>query len=164
MFFKLFLLFTLVPLLELWLLLRVGEVIGPINTLLLVITTGAAGAALARRQGIEVLRRFQTSMATGELPHDPLIDGILILLGGAMLITPGVATDFVGLTLVIPLTRIPIRTALKKVLADRITMTATMGGPGGGFTYSSGPFPPGEQKQAPRHIPHKDNDDDIIDI
>jgi UPF0716 protein FxsA len=102
---RLFLLFTVVPLVELYLLIAIGRALGPIPTIGLVLLTGALGAWFARLEGAKVLRRWQQAMARQQLPKDGVIDGLLIFIGGLMLITPGILTDIAGLSMVMPLTR-----------------------------------------------------------
>jgi UPF0716 protein FxsA len=113
MFFRLFLLFTCVPLAELYLLLQIGSVIGAVNTILLVIITGVLGAYLAQQEGLRTLERIRTLMAQGEMPGEPLIDALLILVAGFVLITPGILTDLLGFLMLIPATRAPIRRWIK---------------------------------------------------
>ena len=105
MFARLVLLFTLIPALEIYLLVKVGSHIGAVNTLLLIVATGVVGAHYARSQGFEVLRRLQASLEAGRMPAGELVDGAMLLLGGALLITPGLLTDAVGFTLIFPPTR-----------------------------------------------------------
>lgn len=112
MFGKLFLLFTVLPLVDLYLLLKIGDVIGGLATLALVLVTGALGAMLARAEGVRVLRAFQDAMSRGVMPRDGVLSGALLLLGGALLITPGVLTDLLGLLLLVPVTRRWIATLL----------------------------------------------------
>jgi UPF0716 protein FxsA len=107
------LLLTLVPLIELALLIKLGQYIGVGYTVLIVVVTGIAGAFLAKTQGMSVLRRMQLEMQEGRLPGNQMIDGLCILLGGAMLLTPGLVTDTAGFMLVIPVTRIAVREWLK---------------------------------------------------
>lgn len=102
---RLFLLFVVVPLVELMLLIQVGQRIGLIPTLLIVLATGAAGAALARREGLRTLMSIQSEMAAGRMPGSSLLDGAAILIGGAFLLTPGILTDLVGFSLLFPFTR-----------------------------------------------------------
>jgi UPF0716 protein FxsA len=102
---KLFLLFTALPLIDLYLLLRIGNAIGGVATLALVVVTGALGAMLARAEGMRVLRAFQDAVARGVMPRDGVLSGALLMLGGALLITPGVITDALGLLLLVPFTR-----------------------------------------------------------
>jgi UPF0716 protein FxsA len=99
------LLFTLVPLAELYLLLEIGELMGAGPTIALVLITGMLGAALARREGARVLRSWQESMARMQMPEEGVLSGVLVLVGGVLLVTPGVITDAVGLSLLFPPTR-----------------------------------------------------------
>jgi UPF0716 protein FxsA len=102
MFFRLFLLFTLVPALELYLIIKVGQSIGAFNTLLIIIFTGVLGAYYARQQGFKVFSNIQWKMEQGNLPGDDLVNGAMLLVGGALLITPGFVTDFLGFSLIFP--------------------------------------------------------------
>ncbi|NOY77616.1 MAG: membrane protein FxsA [Calditrichaeota bacterium] len=105
MFTKLFLLFITIPFVELILLIKVGEIIGLVPTLAIVISTGLLGASLARSQGFSVLNRIQQSLQQGQLPADPLFDGVFVLAGGLLLLTPGFLTDITGFLCLIPGTR-----------------------------------------------------------
>lgn len=109
MLFRLFLLFTLVPLVELALLIRVGNVIGVFWTIVLVVTTGLLGASLARWQGWQTWRKFDAELRSGRFPAAEIIDGLLILIAGALLVTPGILTDAVGFLLLVPFVRARIR-------------------------------------------------------
>ena len=102
---RLLLLFLIVPIVELYLLIEIGQRIGTVSTLALIFLTALLGSALARRQGLGVLRRIQAEMAQGRLPASSMVDGVLILLAGAVLITPGILTDLVGFLVLIPVTR-----------------------------------------------------------
>jgi UPF0716 protein FxsA len=97
-----FVLFVLIPLLELLLLIRVGGVIGAGPTVLLVIVTGLVGASLARMQGFRVLRDIERDLERGRLPTGSLLQGLLVLVGAAFLLTPGILTDAAGLLLMVP--------------------------------------------------------------
>lgn len=110
MFARLVLLFTLIPALEIYILIKVGSGIGAANTLLLIVATGVVGAHYARAQGFQVIRRLQASVEEGRPPANELVDGAMLLVGGALLITPGFLTDALGLSLVFP----PTREALKR--------------------------------------------------
>lgn len=105
MFARLGCLFVLVPLLELALLIQMGQWVGVLPTVVLVAGTGLVGAWLARSQGIQALARVQMEMARGGVPGQALMDGAAILVGGAFLMTPGVVTDVLGFALLIPWTR-----------------------------------------------------------
>ena len=102
---RLILFFTVVPLLELFLLIEIGSRIGSLNTVLVILITAIIGANLAHSQGIDALRRIQQELAEGHLPADELFNGIFVLVGGVLLLTPGFFTDFAGLTFLIPFTR-----------------------------------------------------------
>jgi UPF0716 protein FxsA len=107
---RLLVLFVVVPVVELVLLIEIGRQIGTLPTLGLIVVTGALGAYLARRQGLGVLQRVREEMAAGRIPAAPIVDGILILVAGAVLMTPGVLTDAFGFFCLIP----PCRELLKR--------------------------------------------------
>ena len=102
---RLILLFTVVPLAELFILIKIGSHIGGFNTILLVFLSAMLGALLAHRQGLRTLRQIQLSLSQGQIPAEELIDGVLILVGGILLVTPGVLTDLFALVLLFPATR-----------------------------------------------------------
>jgi UPF0716 protein FxsA len=102
---KLFLLFIIVPLVELALLLKLADATSWELTLGLVIVTGAAGSLLARSQGWRAYRRIHEALASGNLPAEPMLDAVLIFVAGALLLTPGILTDLFGFSLLIPWTR-----------------------------------------------------------
>lgn len=120
MFFRLFLLFTLVPALELYLIIKVGQVIGAFNTLMIIIFTGILGAFYARQQGVRVMTNIHWEMSEGRLPGDELINGAMLLVGGAFLITPGFLTDITGFALIFPLTRDLIKGSVREFMRRRI--------------------------------------------
>jgi len=105
MLFYLILLFTIVPVVELVVLMEVGQHIGVGSTVFLVILTGVIGAALAKMQGLLILRRMQDNLSRGVMPAEEMFDGAMILCGGVLLLTPGFLTDFLGLSFLIPFTR-----------------------------------------------------------
>ena len=94
--------FILVPIIEIYLLFQVGEVIGGGWTILLIIITAIIGASLLQRQGLSTLHRINQSVAQGELPPAMLVEGLLLLFAGALLLTPGFFTDAVGFSLLLP--------------------------------------------------------------
>jgi len=102
---RLFLLFAVVPLLDLWILLRIAALAGPWGTLALILVPSLLGAWLARREGLRVLRGWQRAIADGRVPEEGLLSAGLVLAGGVLLITPGLITDAAGLALLVP----PIR-------------------------------------------------------
>lgn len=126
MFARLAALFVLVPLAELAILVWIGARVGPLPTIGLVIVTGILGAALARRQGLATLARFQRKIAGGGIPGEELADGLLILVAAAVLLTPGLLTDAAGFALLVPACRRPVRRRIRAWLERR---TLTVPGP-----------------------------------
>jgi len=112
----LLLLFIITPIVELYLLIKIGSLIGAFNTIMLVLLTGIIGALLARSQGLLVLSKINRNLQSGIVPAEHMVDGLFILVGGLLLITPGVITDIVGFMFVIPHTRSLVKTYLKKKL------------------------------------------------
>ena len=109
-------LFITVPILEMYLLIKIGGVIGALPTIGLVLVTAMVGVALLRQQGLVTLRRVQTALDRGELPATQMLEGIALLLGGALLLTPGFVTDGLGLFCLIPSTRqLLVRAAVTRV-------------------------------------------------
>ncbi len=102
---KLFLAFTLLPAIEIFLFIRLGGAIGLFNTFMVVILTGIIGAGLARWQGAETMIRIRQSLARGETPAEEMLDAALIFVAGMVLLTPGFLTDTIGILLLWPLTR-----------------------------------------------------------
>lgn len=113
-------LFIGVPFAEIYVLLQVGQAIGPVNTLGLLILISVVGAWLAKREGLGVLRRMQRSIDNGRVPGAELVDGFLILLAGALMLTPGFLTDIVAILLLLPPVRAVVRRELRRRLARRI--------------------------------------------
>ena len=121
MFGRLILLFIAIPLIELFLLVQVGERIGLAATVALVVATGILGASLARHQGLATWSRFQQESAGGRPPGQTLLNGLLILVAGAVLLTPGLLTDLTGFALLIPPLRSRLVRRLEGWLARRVT-------------------------------------------
>jgi UPF0716 protein FxsA len=109
MFPKLLLAFILVPLIEIYILIEVGTVIGTWSTIGVVILTGVVGAYLARVQGLRTMLRIRESMDQGAMPTEDLFDAALILVAGVTLLTPGLLTDVAGVLLLIPVTRAVVK-------------------------------------------------------
>ncbi len=114
MLFRLFLCFTLIPMIELYLLIQVGTIIGGLNTILLVILTGAAGAWLAKMEGLQTMFKLRANLQQGLMPAEELLDACIILVAGIVLITPGLMTDVVGLFLLWPVTRNAFKRFMRK--------------------------------------------------
>jgi len=120
MFLKLFLLFTIIPVVELYILFRLASHIGFFPTLFIVIATGFAGAYLAKQQGLVVIQRLQQEMQEGRPPGNSMVDGVLVLVAGIVLLTPGILTDAFGILLLIPVTRMLIREYIKKIIKKKM--------------------------------------------
>ncbi len=114
MLLKLFICFTLIPVFELYLLIKVGTVIGGLNTILLVIISGFAGAWLARREGMNTLVKLRLNLQQGLMPAEELLDAAIIFIAGVVLVTPGFITDMMGLLLLWPVTRNQLKRMLRK--------------------------------------------------
>jgi len=121
MFFKLFLLFTLIPVIELSLLIEIGSYIGIFNTIVIVIFTAIIGAYMVRMEGMGVMYRIQKNMQEGVFPGEELISGAMILVAGALLLTPGFFTDIIGFLMVIPVTRKYISNLIRKYIEKNIS-------------------------------------------
>jgi UPF0716 protein FxsA len=121
MIFRLFLILLLVPVIEIYLLLKVGSLIGTMPTVAVLLAISFAGAWLVSHQGFMVLQRIQMELAQGRLPAAELMDGALILIGGILLLTPGFFTDFVGIFFLFPPSRILIKRFLGHWLQRRLS-------------------------------------------
>ena len=120
MFIKLLIIFIFVPVMELYILIESGRIIGLGATIGLIMLTGTAGAWLARSQGVEILRRIQEETSRGQMPAITLIDGVLVLVGGLLLLTPGFFTDVLGFSFLVPATRNLWRRGLNAWLQKQI--------------------------------------------
>lgn len=125
MFLRLLLLFILVPFVELVLLLYLADATSWQLTLALVLATGVTGTLLARSQGWRVWSRIREELAAGRMPTEPLLDAVLIFVAGALLLTPGVLTDLLGITLLIPWTRKYFRRRLIEWFKSHFTIQTT---------------------------------------
>jgi UPF0716 protein FxsA len=129
---RLALLFVVLPILELMLLIEMGRYIGSLPTLGIVVLTGFTGAWLARTEGLRVFFRFQEELVSGRLPGQAMLDGVCVLVGGAFLLTPGVITDFLGFSLLLPFTRRWIQSRMRdslerQVAAGRVHVASSYG-------------------------------------
>lgn len=125
---RLLLLFITVPVVELILLLEIGQRLGTVPTLALIVGTGTLGASLARYQGMSTLARLRSDLDAGKLPAEPIVDGVLILLAAAVLITPGVMTDVVGFLCLVPACRRLLKGYLRRRF-ERAMRAGTIGVP-----------------------------------
>lgn len=125
MFLRLLALFILIPIIELAILIKVGSMIGFWPTMSVVVITGIVGAALARYQGFMILEKIRSEVNFGRVPAEKLLDGLLVLIGGIVLLTPGFLTDLFGFLLLIPFTRVGIKSLLRKKLEQKIAKSKT---------------------------------------
>jgi UPF0716 protein FxsA len=114
--------FIVVPLAELYVIIQVGQAIGALPTIAILLLDSVLGSMLLRAQGRAVWRRFNEALAAGRMPHREVVDGVLVIFGGAFLITPGFITDVVGVVLLLPPTRALVRAWLARRLARRVSL------------------------------------------
>ena len=120
MLYKLVLLFVVTPLVELAILIYLGTLIGVMYTILIVVATGLIGAFLVRNQGLATLAKIRSSMERGVIPSEELLHGALILIGGLLLLTPGLVTDMVGFAMLIPQTRKVVANWVRRLIQRKI--------------------------------------------
>jgi UPF0716 protein FxsA len=149
--FLIVLIFIVVPLIELYVIIQVGQAIGLIPTLVLLLLDALLGSMLLRHQGRAAWIQFNRALAENRLPHKEVFDGILVIMGGALLLTPGFVTDIFGLILLIPPTRAIVRGITSRIVRRRMAMGATVWSMGRGqrgprqrpAASGSGPGPQG---------------------
>lgn len=122
MLFKIFLLLTIIPIVEIFILFKIAEVTTIWTTIVLVIATGFAGAYLAKREGVAILASVKRELNEGRVPGNQLLNGLCVLIGGILLITPGLLTDITGFTLVLPGTRQLYIKIIRRWLTNMIQM------------------------------------------
>lgn len=142
----LLLLFLLTPVIEIYVIIQVGQEIGALPTVVLLIAESALGAWLVKREGRRAWRALQTALSTGRMPGRELSDAALVLVGGTLLLTPGFVTDVVGFALVLPVTRPPARRLLGWLVARRAgaVVVHRFGGSPGPSRTTPGKVVPGE--------------------
>jgi len=118
----LLLLFLLIPLAELLVIIQVGQAVGALNTVALLVLVSAVGAWLVKREGIGVWRRFRRQVEAGVVPGREIADGVMILFAGALMMTPGFLTDILGVLLLLPPVRAAVRAGLLGRAARRVGM------------------------------------------
>jgi UPF0716 protein FxsA len=123
-------LFILVPIAELAVIIQVGEQIGVVWTVAILVADSILGSLLMRSQGRAAWRRFNVTLQAGRPPAREVLDGILVIFGGALLLTPGFITDIFGIAFLLPPTRAVVRRLLVRRFADRMIAAATRGRPG----------------------------------
>jgi len=153
----LFVLFIVVPIAELYVLIQIGQSIGVLPTIAILIADSVLGAALMRSQGRAAWLRFNAALAEGRVPGREVIDGALVIFGGALLLTPGFLSDILGLILLLPPTRAIVRQVLVKRFAGRVVASATSGAQSRLFGFGTHAGAGGPRR---RPSPH---DDDVVD-
>ena len=156
----LFLLFIVVPIAEIYVIIQVGQAIGALWTILLLIADSIIGARLLSWQGRRAWARFQEAIAAGRVPHREVLDGALIIAGGAFLLTPGFITDVVGLVLLVPPSRTLVRRVLTRAIVRRrlrFLRVVSWGPPAPGRSApprpTAYPEPPAERPRSPELPP-----------
>ncbi|TWX69293.1 FxsA family protein [Colwellia sp. C1TZA3] len=119
MFRLLFILFIIIPIIEIFVLMQVGAILGVWPTIAMVIFTAWLGAKYVRQQGISTLNSVQTKMAQGQMPSDEIVTALMLLVAGILLVTPGFVTDFLGLSLLIPAVRHTITGSVMSHLSSK---------------------------------------------
>lgn len=122
MLLRLFLLFTVMPAIELAVIIKVGQRFGAGTTIALLLLSGVVGASLAKYEGIRTLNAIQSELAGGRMPTDRLIDALLILVAGVLMVAPGFLTDLIGVLLLLPPARALVRRHLKKRFAAHMVV------------------------------------------
>jgi len=120
MFFKLFSVFLVIPIIELYLLIKIGGMIGALNTLFIVLITASLGAYLAKSQGFRVLREIREATSRGYMPGNELLHGLFVLIGSFALLTPGFLSDIIGLSMLVPQIREIYVGIAKRVIRKKI--------------------------------------------
>ena len=147
---RLLILFIAVPVVELVLLIEIGRRVGTLTTIGLIMGTGIVGAALARQQGISTLARLRKDLDAGQLPAEPIVDGVLILLAAAVLITPGVLTDLVGFLCLVPACRRVLTRNLKRRFERAVREGTVNVTPASAGAWDGAPRPPMKNVTPPR--------------
>jgi UPF0716 protein FxsA len=143
------LLFILLPIAEIYVIIQVGQAIGALWTIALLIADSIVGARLVRWQGGSAWRRFQAALAEGRMPHNEVIDGVMIVVGGTLLLTPGFITDVGGLLLLLP----PTRALIRRVVARSILRGGTVTRVAFRISPRRGPYPPQPPDDSNRGLP-----------
>jgi UPF0716 protein FxsA len=138
-------LFIVVPIVEIYVIIQVGQAIGPWWTILLLIADSIFGSWLIRHEGSRAWRALREALDSGRMPARELADGALILVGGTLMLAPGFVTDAFGILMILPFTRPPFRRLLTKVVANRLVVVGPggVGFSGGGDAQRPGPGPDG---------------------
>lgn len=155
---RLLILFTVIPIVELAILIPLGEWMGFLPTVALIVVTGIAGAWLGKRQGLKAWARITDDLSSGQLPSDSLLDGLAVLIACAFLVTPGVLTDVAGMILLVPAGRSPLKGYIKRRFKKSLER--------GDVTFVSMDDPFGGQERGPLSgdRPRTTEDGEVIDV
>lgn len=151
----LLLLFIVIPLAEVWFIIRVADWTDWPTTIVLLFGVSVLGAVMVKREGVRTWRRFRDAIAQARVPTKEVVDGALVLVGGALMVTPGFLTDVVGLLFVLP----PTRAGVNRMLRSRVRLLF-------GFSSLVPSARPGERDRAPRQDrrPGRTDDDRVVDV
>jgi UPF0716 protein FxsA len=152
-------LFIAVPIAEIYVIIKVGELIGILPTIGLLIADALLGSLLLRQQGRAAWRRFNAAIAEGRFPGREVADGLMVTVGGTLLLAPGFITDVAGLLLLIPPTRALLRSGLFRYLRRRFVLVGPSGAygpPGGGYGEPAGGRRPHDFEGSAREVPGED--------
>jgi UPF0716 protein FxsA len=150
-------LFVLVPIAEIYLLIQLGQVVGPWWTILILVADGVLGSWLVKHEGARAWLALNEALSSGRMPSRELADGALVLVGGTLLITPGFISDAAGLFCILPLTRPLARRALTRVIARRLGVTSTSGS-----TYAERDSDPYADPYADPRAARRPGHDDVV--
>lgn len=157
------LLFIIMPIIEIAVLLRVGDAIGWLSTLAVVILTAIIGTVMLRQQGLATLARAQQRLGAGEMPAEQLLEGVLLMIGGVLLLTPGFVTDTFGFLCLVPFTRQAMVRYMKSRSVVSLAGVAARGRPmGAGARPGIDPGSSPGSASSP-HSPPKAGSEDVID-
>lgn len=134
MFPTVFFLFIAMPIIEIFLLIKVGTAIGALATIAIVITTAILGTWMLRHQGLSTVNQARSRLASGQIPAFQLMEGLALGIGGALLLTPGFVTDAIGFTCLVPFTR--------RLIINALSKRVSIAGMATGTSYSAGTPPP----------------------
>jgi len=156
----LILIFIVLPIAEIYVIIKVGEAIGALPTIALLFLDGFLGAALLRSQGRAAWRRFNEALAAGRVPAREVFDGAMVILGGAFLLSPGFITDVIGLCLLIPLTRAAFRGLVGRMARRRTAFAVRAVRSGPERHYGGGPGAPRryDYEGSAREVPDEDRE------
>lgn len=143
--------FVIVPVLEMWLLIEVGSRIGALPTIVLVLLTAMIGVGLLRRQGLSTLARANRRMEAGQMPAEEMVEGIFLAVGGALLLTPGFFTDFIGFCCLIP--------GIRQIIIGRLLKGLIIKTAASGSFYSYHRSADGREDIIEGEFTHQDNPD-----